>query len=258
LEIGLNAIMSLKMYRFFIMTTLVAINVLGCSSQDAPTATNAATTATPPMANPQAAKELAMYQELLRSQNDELAAPIGQEIVQKFPGSAAAIEVQQTLADVTNRAQASSEKRRLERLWSYQSGQESGGTQNTASIYSAEPNSEAERVRLVLRRHSAWGQSVYLFGNGKGFDCGKACTLTLSFDDQAPSRVKASLPPTGEPAIFIEDDRAFIAKLEKARTLVVNVTLKGRGSQTLKFEIGGYSPSKFPPSVAGGKQAKRA
>ncbi|HET6546050.1 MAG TPA: hypothetical protein VFG55_04805 [Rhodanobacteraceae bacterium] len=197
-------------------------------------------------ADAQANRELAMYRSLLAQHKDEFAAPIGQEIVAKYPHTPAAAEVRKTLADTSATAKAGSEQRRLKRLWSYQSGTESGGRQNTASIYSSEPRSTARRVRLILRRHSDWGQSVYLFGSGAGFDCAKPCTVAVHFDDAPAQRFKAYLPPTGEPAIFIEDDRRFIGELGKAGRIALDVTLKDNGRQTVVFEVGGYDPAKFP------------
>ncbi|MGH8172727.1 MAG: hypothetical protein ACREPX_06245, partial [Rhodanobacteraceae bacterium] len=184
-----------------------------------------------------------MYRQLLESKSYELAAPIGQEVVAKYPDTPAAKEVQETLADTTAKAAAITSRRRLERLWTYQTGKESGGDQSTASIYDSKAGS-GDQVRLVLRRHSSWGQSAYLFSSGKGFEC-KACTLSVRFDDAAPQRIKAHLPDTGEPAIFITDDRGFLAKMSKAQKVSIDVVMKGKGARTLLFEVGGYDPEKF-------------
>lgn len=222
--------------------------VAACSGNDtsAPVATTAAPSQTVDRA--QAAKSIDMYNELLQSKSYELAAPIGQEIVTKYPGTSEAKEVQQTLVDTVAKANAITARRRLERLWIYQTGKESGGDQSTASIYSSGPAS-SDRTRLVLRRHSAWGQSVYLFGSGKGFACESACAVAVSFDDAPAQRMKAHLPETGEPAIFISDDRGFIAKMNKAQKVSIDVLLKGKGKQTLVFEVGGYDLDKFATPV---------
>jgi hypothetical protein len=224
---------------------VAAALLAACSDKNAPPPAPAATAQ--PAANAQAAKSLEMYHQLLQSNSYELAGPIGQEIVAKYPGSSEAKEVQETLADTVAKAEAITTRRRLERLWIYQSGKESGGDQFTASIYNSQP--VGDRVRLVLRRHSAWGQSAYLFGSGKGFECGRNCTLAVRIDDAPPEKIKAHLPETGEPAIFISDDRAFIAKMDKAQKISFDVTPKGKGSETLIYEVGGYAPDKFgtPP-----------
>lgn len=222
----------------------LALLLAACSRAPEPSAPSAAAAAS--AAETQAAKELALYRDLEQQGSWELAAPIGKGIVARFPQSAAAKEVQETLADTSAKATAMATQRRLERLWSYQSGQESGGQQNTASIYSNDANS-AERVRLVLRRHSEWGQSVYLFGSGKGFECRGTCILAVRFDDQPAQKFKAYLPPTGETAIFISDDKGFIAKLAAAQKLQIGVVEKDKGPRTLTFEVGGFDATKFPP-----------
>ncbi len=192
----------------------------------------------------QAAQKLKLYQAMLAEHNDELAAPIGQEIVGQFPGTPAAAEVRKTLSDVEARAKAKAEHDRLANLWLYQTANVEG-LQHTASIYSSEP-SGAERVQLVLRRHVKWGQSVYLFGSGHGFVCKGECAVPMRFDGKREIW-KAYLPKTGEPAMFIENDRKFIAALEKARVIEMDVTTRDHGRETLRFEVGGYDPAKFLP-----------
>jgi hypothetical protein len=217
---------------------ILTLALIACSDQSAPPPAPAQ-----PAANTQAAKSLEMYRQLLQSESYELAGPIGQEIVARYPGTPEANEVEQTLADTVAKGTAISTRRRLERLWIYQSGRESGGNQTTASIYSSQPVG-SDRVRLILRRHSDWGQSVYLFGSGKGFECRKPCTVNVTFDEK-PERMKAYLPETGEPAIFVSDDGAFIAKMSKAQKVGFDLELKGKGKQTYVFETGGYDPEKF-------------
>lgn len=193
----------------------------------------------------QASQKLALYQAMVNTQRYALAVPIGQEIVSNYADTQAAATVRKTLPEVQRTATESAEKARLQALWSYQTGKESGGTQITASIYSSRPGGD-DRVRLVLRRHSAWGQSAYLFGSGRGFACSGRCSIPISVDGAPSKPWKAYLPETGEPAIFIEDDPRFIATLEKAKKLTMQVELKGRGSETLVFEVGGYDPARFP------------
>ncbi|HEY0179386.1 MAG TPA: hypothetical protein VGC30_07120 [Dokdonella sp.] len=226
-----------------VVPSLLAALVAACSPTPSPAPVPSQPAA--PAVDPQLAKSLELYRKLQQEQSWELAAPIGQEIVAKYPRSAAANEVQETLADATAKANAIVTRRRLERLWSYQTGKESGGDQSTASIYSSDAAAE-KRVRLVLRRHSAWGQSVYLFGSGKGFQCGGDCTLNVRFDDE-PLRMKAYAPPTGEPAVFIRDDKRFLAKLAGVQKIAIDVTEIGKPPRTLVFEVGGFDATKFPP-----------
>jgi hypothetical protein len=222
---------------------IAAAFLAACSDKKAspPASTAAAPQAV--AANAQAEKSLDMYHQLLQSKSYELAGPIGQEIVANYPNSSEAKEVKETLADTLAKAETITTRRRLEKLWIYQSGKESGGDQTTASIYNSQPGTD--HVRLILRRHSQWGQSVYLFGSGTGFECGKSCAIATRFDNAAPQKLKAYAPETGEPAIFVSDDRAFIAKMSKAEKISFEVTPKGKSPETLVYEVGGYVSDKF-------------
>jgi hypothetical protein len=220
---------------------LLGCALAGCSQQDAPTSAPAAQA---PGKADEAAKKLATYQQLVSMHNDTLAVSLGKEIVETYPGTPAATEIQKSLPALEASATAAAETSRLENLWQYQTAPMQGGTQNTATIYSSQPAGE-DRVRLVLRRHTDWGQSAFLFGSGKGFQCAGDCNIAATFDGKAKT-LKGYLPPTGEPAIFIKDDPAFIAALQKARRVTLDVVLKSRGKTTLVFETGGYDPAKWP------------
>lgn len=187
---------------------------------------------------------LETYRQLLRIHNDEMAVTMGKDIVSRFPTSAAAVEVQQTLPAIEQRYRENSEKTRLAALWWYQVAPMAGGTQSTATIRNSQPGS-AEPVKLVLRRHTQWGQSVFLFGSGHGFVCRGTCTLALTVDGKSV-RSKAFAPPTGEPALMFRDDKGFIAMLRKARKISMDVTLvDGEKKQTLVYEVGGFDPAKW-------------
>jgi hypothetical protein len=217
-----------------------------CSQQDqnTPSPQDAAKAQAQQMSE-EANRQLQTYRQMLQMKNDEMAAQLGDAIVKQFPASDAAKEVQQTLPDVQQRAKVAAEKRRLTGLWTYQVGPMEGGTQSTASLYSSRPGGD-RAVRLVLRRHTKWGQSVFLFGTGHGFVCKGNCTLQTQFDGKSHP-LRAFLPTTGEPAIFIRDDKAFITAMEKTKRITIDVEMQDGGKQELVFETGGYDPSKWPP-----------
>lgn len=233
---------------------LAATSFAACSGPSAPSPPPAKTPApgAAAAADAAAAKELVLYDQMRASQSWDLATSLGSEIVQKYPASAAAATVKQTLDDVRGKAAAQRESRRLAKLWSYAAVPEAGGTQYTAAIESREPlggatGKSAERARLVLRVHPKWGRSVYLLLDNATFDCRKGCaTLPVKFDDAAAQRMKATIPPTGEPALFIDDDKGFIARLQKAKSVAIDVTIKAIGAKTLVFEVGGLDSSKLP------------
>ena len=76
--------------------------------------------------------------------------------------------------------------------------------------------------------------------------CRDECNVVMRFDGKRETW-KAYLPKTGEPAMFIKDDKRFIAAMQKARAIEMDVTSRDHGKQTLKFEVGGYDPAKFLP-----------
>jgi hypothetical protein len=109
-------------------------------------------------------------------------------------------------------------------------------------------------VQLVLRRHTSWGQSVFLYGNKPGFVCRGNCSIAGTVDGK-PVHIMAFAPSTGEPALMIRDDKAFIAMLQKAKKITLDVTLAdGDKKQTLIYEVGGFDPAKW---ASVGKQKKK-
>src|SRR5574340_480634 len=94
-----------------------ALVIGGCSQKRAPTAAEQAA------ANEQAAApDLALYQKLLAEQKPKLAVLVGQQIVSKYPGTAAAAEVQNALPAL----EAKAEHERLADLWLYQTVKQDG------------------------------------------------------------------------------------------------------------------------------------
>lgn len=193
----------------------------------------------------QAQQKLTLYQSMLASHRDDLAAPIGEEIVKDFGDTAAAAAVEKTLPQIEAAAKATVEHDRLANLWTYQTATQSGATQHTASIVSSKPTGDAA-VQLILRRHAKWGQSVYLFGSGHGFVCKDLCNVAMRFDGKSGTW-KAYLPKTGEPALFIKDDPRFIAAMQRAKAIEMEVDTRDQGKETLQFEVGGFDPGKLPP-----------
>jgi len=243
----------MKSRRFAFAIFLSAL--LGACSSSAPPPAPAKP-AVEPNTDSAAAKELVLYDQMRASQSWDLALSLGDEITHKYPAGAAATQVKQTLDEVRAKATTQRESRRVARLWAYAAVAEAGGTQYTAAVESKEPlksaasAKDAERIRLVLRDHPKWGRSVYLLLDNAKFDCSKGCaTLPVRFDDAPAQRMKATIPPTGEPALFIDDDKGFSAKMLKARSVAIDATIKGEGAKTFVFEVGGYDATKLPAAT---------
>lgn len=221
---------------------VAALALVGCSQPNGSGAASHAGAA--PASSSAAQEDLHTYRELIKINNDAMATQMGQSIEQKYPGTPAAKEVAQTLPGITRRYEENSEKQRLAGLWLYQVSPMAGGTQSTATIYSSEPAGE-DKVRLVLRRHTAWGLNVFLYGSGNGFVCRHTCTLPATFGGRKEG-LKAFAPLSGEPALMIKDDKGFIARMEKAKKITIDVTtVNGNKAETLVFEVGGFVPSKW-------------
>lgn len=233
------------------------LSLAACSRTPAPPPVDPAVAAKA-AAEAGAAKEAQLYDQMRASQSWDLAATLGNEVLTRFPGTAAATQVQQTLPEVGDKAARQAQSRRLAHLWVYSATPEAGGTQFAAAIPSKHSPSPGARARLVLRQHPKWGQSVYLLLDNARFDCQKGCkTLPVSFDGKPAQHMPATIPPTGEPALFIDPDKRFIAEMEKAKTVAVDVTIKGAGAKTLEFEVGGFDPMKYqpkPPKQSSGKE----
>jgi len=236
-----------------IVTATIIFALLSACSSSAPPPAQPAKPAAPANSDAAAAKELALYDQMRAIQSWDLALSLGEEITNKYAASPAATQVKQTLDDVRAKATGQREARRMAKLWAYAAVAEAGGTQYTAAVESKEPlrsaanAKDAERIRLVLRQHPKWGQSVYLLLDNAKFDCSKGCvTLPVRFDDAPAQRMKATIPPTGEPALFIDDDKGFIAKMLKAKVVAIDASIKGEGAKTFAFEVGGYDASKLP------------
>ncbi|HET6431873.1 hypothetical protein [Dyella sp.] len=238
-------------FRLLVPALGLVLLIGGCSQQGGH-ASDAAKPAAQASADAAAAQDLDTYRQLVRIHNDEMATTFGEKIVHDYPDSAAAKEVQQTLPEISKRYHENAEKSRLAALWLYQVSPMSGGTQSTAVIYTSKPVG-ADKVRLVLRRHTQWGQNAFLFGSGKGFVCKGTCTLPAKVDGKAMG-IKAFAPPSGEPALMIKDDKAFIALLEKAQKITLTVTPRDDGkSEELVYEVGGFDPAKWLPLPKGRK-----
>jgi hypothetical protein len=232
---------------------LTALLLGACSSGNPPPTPAQTAAAAKAAINAKADNALKLYEQMRTSGSWDLATSLGDELLKKYPNTPAAAQVQKTLPEMRAKAAEQLETRRLTRLWAYNAVPETGGTQYTAAIASKQPlkntdvKNKTQRIRLVLRQHPKWGQSVYLLLDDAKFDCRKGCaTLPVHFDDAPAQRMKATIPPTGEPALFIDDDKGFIARMQKTKNVAIDVTIKDGGDETVVFEVGGFDPAKVP------------
>ena len=226
-----------------LITILVTTGLLAACGPSAEERAAAASAAQQAALEREAAEQLAGYRQALEQGNVELAAAYGELIEGRYPNTEAAAQLGPEYAELKAQAEQMKRHRYLESLWSYQTAPMGGGTQRTASLFSANPS--GPRLRLVLRQHTQWGQSAFLLPPSDIFACGKACRVTVRFDDGPARSLAASKADSKEnPGLFIEDRREFVAALEKAETLAIEVPVDG-GTETFTFEVGGYDPKRF-------------
>ena len=225
---------------------MAAFGIAACSQGNPPVASSSDAVPAPAASVSRVAGDLDTYRKLVGANNDEMVVTMGHDILDRYPGSDAAKEVQQSLPAIEQRYKDSKEKTRLAALWYYQTAPMAGGIQSTATLYSGQPSGN-DRVRLVLRRHTSWGQSVYLYGSGHGFVCHGNCAMAGTVDGK-PIHITVFAPPTGEPALMVRDDKAFLGMLRKAKKITLDVTLvDGTRTETLTYEVGGFDPDKWAP-----------
>lgn len=173
----------------------------------------------------------------------ELAQAYGNQLLHDAPGTVAAREVQATLADTGVHVDEARDKRRLEKLWSYNVEPMEGGGDGvvqTAALYATrDANKDNAPVRLVLRRHPKWGRSVYLVLDRGEFECAKGCKVAIKFDDTVAQMFSSTKSDLNRQAMFIDDEQAIRDKLDGIRVITIDVSIGGK-PRTLSFEVGGF------------------
>ena len=195
---------------------------------------------------------LQAYEAARTAGNPEVAEAAADKLREKYSDSEAARGLEPTLGDVRAAAEKLRETRRLQGLWDYQANAVEGGTQRSASVFSRTVEVGEDQPapipdgQLVLRDHPSWGRSAYLLLQQKKFDCGKPCKLRIAFDGGASSEWAGKQADSGKgPALFVEDEKAFIEQMEKAREVRMELP-KGSGNiPALVFEVGGYQPARY-------------
>lgn len=197
-------------------------------------------------------KLLADYEAARAIENWEGAEAKADQLKSKYPESEAAGRLKSSLAQVRAKAQQARESRRLASLWTYQAVPVDGGVQRSASIFSktvaVDEGSPAPvpDAQLVLRDHPAWGRSAYLLLEQSKFECGKPCTVKISFVDVAAQAWEAKQADSGSgPALFIVDEAGFIAQMDNSDNIRI-VLPEGSGLvPSVSFEVAGFDAGRY-------------
>jgi len=195
-------------------------------------------------------KALEAFQAVRLSGNGKVALTLGEDLVRRWPQSAEAVEVKKSLVELRGSVAADREKSRLANLWVYHQSAADGVS---AFIYRQGDSAAAADLgtmpglRLVLRNHPEWGRDIFLLvGNGR-FDCAPRCTVEVVVDGKDKHRVAAfASQPNQNPALFFEDEKAFLELLKSAKTLDIQAPMKGNASSRAYFEVAGFDPSRWP------------
>lgn len=226
-----------------IVMVAFAFAVSGCNDQAQLEASQHAETVR--LEQDTAAAELARnYGQARTAEQWDIALAYANQLQHLAPNSVPMREVQATLADTGIHADEVRDRRRLAALWAYNIEPINYGNDGvvvSAYLYSdskADP-AGAARVRLVLRRHPQWGRSVYLVLDQGEFDCVPGCKVSIRFDDQPQRDFTATKSKQNRSALFIDDEAAIRAALEKVRVIIINVIVGG-APRMLRFEVGGF------------------
>ena len=195
---------------------------------------------------------LAQYEQARAEGNPQLALEKADELRRRHGETEAARAMRSSVGQVREELAALEEKHRLAGLWDYQTVPAEGGVQHTAAIYSKvvmplEPGTPPPTpdARLILRRHPAWGESVYLVLEMSTLRCGPPCSLQLRFDEGEPMRFPGEPADTGTgPALFIKDRPRFLAAMQGSRRLRIELPSNGTLVPRFEFEIAGFDTTR--------------
>ena len=232
-----------------LLLTAVVLAGTACTDREAQRQAQVAAEA---QAREQAAARLqGEYDAAVTANNWELARVHGAALLAQYPDTPAATAIEPALAEVTAKAEAVREQRRLAALWNYARVAAGKGEQRSAAIFSSDAvdtgGSAAATVQLVIRDHPEWKRSAYLVLQGGDFDCYGGCRIKLKFDDAAAKSASAWRPKTDEAiAMFIEDYRGLWKQMRQAQRLQVEFPVKSGGTRSAVFEVGGLDASQMP------------
>lgn len=242
----MHSMMSRCLLLFLLLLALVACRDPEAERREAEARAQAAQARVEALAN----EAFGQFEAVQSTNKPELALAYAEDIISRYPNSEAAKRLADSMPALRETARASAEKRRLESLWTYHAvdDAEAGGRVYTAYIRA----SNNANLRLVLRRHPAWGQSVYLLSDAGEFSCVKECRVAAKADGaDLPkvliSEVKGNVPP----AVFLEEDQRMLDIIVKAETFEISPGLKKEGDKSFLFEVSALDVEQLGPPVKG-------
>lgn len=134
--------------------------------------------------------------------------------------------------------------------WSYSTDEDRvrGGTTYLASttstnfVYQDPPYDASTTMDVVIRKSPAYGTDVILVISSGQMMCPsyEGCSGTVRFDDGPAQRISFNGPAdNSSDSVFVIGTKSFIAKLRKAKRLVVEKTLYEAGNPQFEFNVEG-------------------
>ena len=91
---------------------------------------------------------------------------------------------------------------------------------------------------LMLRRSMRGRLEIYI-NTGHIVDCGwRGCTILAKFDDRPPLRFFAT-SSTDHRAVFVSNATSFLKEIQRAKHMLVEIRLYGRGDAIYEFDVFG-------------------
>lgn len=134
--------------------------------------------------------------------------------------------------------------------WSYSTDEDKvrGGTTyyarttSTNSVHQDPPYDSATTMDIAVRKSPAYGTDVILTISSGQFMCPsyEGCSGTVRFDNGPAQRVSFNgSADDSSDVIFVEGAKSFIAKLKKAKHVVIEKTLYDAGNPQFEFDVSG-------------------
>lgn len=115
-------------------------------------------------------------------------------------------------------------------------------TNSTNTVRQDPPYDSDTSMRITVRRMPSAGTDVVLTISSGQFMCPsyQGCSGTVRFDNGPAQRVRFNGPAdNSSDAIFVVGAKSFVAKLKKAKRLVVEKTLYQAGEPQFEFDVSG-------------------
>jgi hypothetical protein len=115
-------------------------------------------------------------------------------------------------------------------------------TTSTNTVHQNFPYDSATTMTMTLRKSPAYGTDVILTISSGQMMCPSydGCSGTVRFDDGPAQRIEFNGPAdNSSDTVFVAGAKAFIAKLKKAKHVVIEKTLYEAGNPQFEFDVSG-------------------